>query len=288
MKKKKVLILLAVVVFLVQTACAVGGTTATTQAPPAATQDVGDQVATSVALTQAAQQVVVPPVNTIAPLQVLPTTTPEVPTFTVAPSIQGSVNYGANCRSGPGANFSSLMVYEQGALVDVIGTNMATDKTIWWVVSSSGQPECWLIDQAITISGDKTSVAKVVSPPTPTPVPPPNWSGTWACWLRGGFGGATDETANIPMTQTGNSLSGSFYSWGFSFTFVGTVSADGMLVNGTLTRGDGGKWTIVFRRNPSNLNQFRGSWYVLGNTSSDGDWCGAINGAGKPSPCKSN
>jgi hypothetical protein len=287
-KNKKIIVFLAVIVFLVQAACAVGGTTATTQAPVAPTQDIGDQVATGIALTQAAQQVVAPPVNTLAPLQVLPTTTPEVPTFTVAPSVQGSVNYGANCRSGPGANFPNLLVYEQGTLVNVIGTSMATDKTIWWQVSSSGQADCWLIDAAVTISGDKSSVAKVVSPPTPTPVPPPYWGGTWVYWIRGGFSGAADETGNINMIQSGNSLTATFYEWGYAFTINGTISADGMAVNGTMSRGDGGKWTFVLKRNPSNLNQFRGSWYIVGNTSWDGDWCGAINGAGKPSPCKSN
>lgn len=284
--KKKIIVLLAVIVFLVQAACAVGGTTATTQAP-IPTEDVGDQVATGIALTQAAQQVVVPPADTLAPLQVLPTVTPEVPTFTAVPSVQGTVNYGANCRSGPGANFQSLLVYEQGTLVDVIGTSMATDKTIWWLVSSSGQADCWLIDAAITISGDKSSVAKVVSPPTPTPPPPPYWGGNWNVWMRGGISGAADNNISISFVQSGNSLTATFYTWDTTFTFNGTVSADGMTVNGQLQSGWGGNWTVVFKRNPSNLNQFRGSWFVVGNTSLDGDWCGAINGAGKPSPCKS-
>ena len=289
MKKNKIVVIMAVIVFLVQAACAVGGTTATTQAPlPPPVENIDDQIATGIALTQAAQQVVEVPPNTPVPLAVLPTITPELPTFTTAPAVQGSVNYGANCRTGPGANFSNVVVYEQGTLVDVIGISLATDKTTWWLVSSSGQADCWLIDAAMTISGDKSSVVLVVSPPTPTPPPPPYWGGNWTYWIGGGFGGATDESGNITMVQSGNSLTGTFYEWGFAFTFNGTISADGMSVNGILTRGDGGKWTAVLRRNRSNLNQFRGSWYITGYTSSDGDWCGGINGAGKPSPCKSN
>ena len=76
--------------------------------------------------------------------------------------------------------------------------------------------------------------------------------------------------------------------YGLNFSFSGTISADGMTVNGTLHRQEGGlqNWSVVFRRNPSNLNQFRGSWSAIGFDTFDGDWCGAYGGAGKPSPCK--
>ncbi len=292
MKKKKIIVLLAVIVFLVQAACAVGGTTATTQAPPP-TEDLGNQIATGIAQTQAAQQVVEAPANTPVPLELLPTITPDLPTFTAVPSVQGSVNYGANCRTGPGANFPNVLVYEQGTLVNVIGTNNATDKSTWWLVSSAGQADCWLIDAAVAISGDKSSVVKVVSPPTPTPVPPPNWSGTWTYWTRGGFSGNAETTGSFTLVQTGSYLTSTYYEFDATNILTGTVSADGMVFNGSVSINRSGisyVLPVVFKRVPGNLNQFRGSWYNsgTGGTSWDGDFCGAINGAGKPSPCKSN
>jgi len=296
-KQKKIIVFLAVIVFLVQAACAVGGYTLGTEAPPP-NGDVGDQVATGIALTQAAQQVVQPPADTPVPPVVqppadtpvppvvLPTNTQEVP---IAASVQGTVNYGANCRSGPGANFPLVVVYDQGALVNVIGTNQATDKTTWWMVSSEGKADCWLFDEAVTITGDKSSVAKVASPPTPTPVPPPFWGGTWTHWMRGGFDGAADSSGKITFVQTGNYLTATFDMYGFTFKLTGTVSEDGMTMNGNLSRPlDGANWIVVMKRNPSNLNQFRGSWAWTVNTQFDGDWCGAINSAGKPSPCKTH
>ena len=283
---KKFIVFLAIVVLLVQSACAFGGSTSETDAS-APTQNVADQVATGVAQTQAAQLPLNPPTNTPEPVVFPPTITPELPTFTAVPAVQGTVNYGAFCRSGPGANFQSLLVYEFGSLVNVIGTNLALDQTTWWLVSSPGQAECWLIDAALSITGDKSSVIWVGSPPTPTSPPIPTWGGTWTYWMRGGFSGADDVSGKFTLTQSGNSVSTSFTQWNSQFNFVGTVSADGMTVNGSLISAWGGSWTVVFKRNASNLNQFRGSWRVVGLDSYDGDWCGATAGAAKPSPCKS-
>ena len=198
-EEEKVIVLFAVIVFLVQAACAVGGTTAT-QAPPQLRME-------AIKLRQ------VSPSHWLRsrlwwhrlirqyPLRNCLTITPEVPTFTAVPSVQGSVNYGANCRTGPGANFSNVLVYEQGTQVNVIGTNKATDESTWWLVSSSGQTDCWLIDAAVAITGDKSSVVQVVSPPTPTPVPPPSWSGTWKVWQWQGItvGNNYEVIINVAM-----------------------------------------------------------------------------------------
>ena len=285
MKNKKIIILLTVIVFLVQAACAVGGTTATTQAPPPV-ENVGNQAATGIALTQATQQVVEAPPDTPEPLEVLPTSTPEVPTFTTVLSVQGSVNYGANCRTDPGANFRNVVVLNQGTLVDVIGTSKATDNSTWWQVSNAVQADCWLIDAALTISGDKSSVVKVVSPPTPTPVPAPTWGGAWTIWM-----GQTslEEIVSINFVQNGNELTTRFYAFGTGINFVGTVSEDGMAVYGSV-RPDtiSVPFPAVFKRNPSNLNQFLGSYNWPGMTEVDAPWCGAKGGAAKPDPCKSH
>lgn len=279
---------MAVVVFLVQAACAIGTTPAATTQAPAPVENTGDLIATGIAQTLAAQPViVVVPTNTQKPLEVLPTKTPEAPAATAAPSVQGSVNYGANCRTGPGANFPNVVVYQQGTLVNIIGKNNATDGAYWWLVSSSGQTDCWLIDAAVTITGDKASVVKVVSPPTPTPVPPPSWAGTWHYWMGGGFDGASGEEGDMTITQSGNYLSWNFYEWGYYFTASGTLSTDGMTFTGKLNRSNSSyTWDVAFHRNPSNLNQFRGSWSAPGSGTWDGNWCGSINGAAKPNPCK--
>jgi len=272
----------------VQAACAVGSSA--TQ-PPQPTQDVNAVVQTGVALTQAANAPVVP-ADTLAPVVILPTMTsgPVLPTNTTAPAVQGTANYSANCRSGPGANFSMLVVISQGSKVDIIGTNKATDGSLWWLVRSTGNPDCWLVDGALSITGDKGSVAVVVSPPTPTPLPIPTWGYTWTYWIGGGFDGAVDDGGTITFTQTGNIITGTYYNWGYQFNVTGTVSADGMTVNGTATRtADSFVWPFVLKRDPSNLNQFRGSWWWTGGgTSWDGSWCGAMNGAAKPSPCKTH
>jgi hypothetical protein len=285
MRNKTVIAIVAILIFLVQAACAVGGIIPT-QAP-GPTQDVNALVSTGIALTAAANQfqmptntqqavIIIPPANTNTPEPVLPTNT-------TAPAISGVINYGANCRSGPGANFPAQVVLDKGTAVSVVGTNKATDKTTWWVVQVSGKPDCWVIDDAVTITGDKASVVVVVSPATPTPIPPPSWDGVWTMWIEGGYEGTSGSGDQIRFTQTGTVLTTAFNMWGYEFTFLGYVSADGMSANGTLTRTvDNAKFPVVFLRIATNLNQFKGSWISGG---LDGNWCGAKNGAGKPDPC---
>ena len=185
-----------------------------------------------------------------------------------------------------GRIFPMLVVLSQGTLVDVVGTSKATDNSKWWLVSSAGQADCWLIDAAVMITGDKASVAQVVSPPTPTPPPPPTWGGSWKIWM-----GQTgiDEVLTINFVQSGNELTTRFYAFGTGVNFVGTVSADGMSVYGTV-RPDSISvpFSAVFKRNPSNLNQFMGSYNWPGMTDVDAPWCGAKGGAAKPDPCKSH
>jgi len=251
-------------------------------------------IGTNIALTQAANVPVVP-ADTLAPVVVLPTMTsaPVLPTNTVAPAVSGVINYTANCRSGPGANFPVLVVLNPGAQVSITGTNKATDGSLWWVVQSAGNPDCWLVDGAVSITGNKGSVAVVVSPPTPTPLPIPTWTGTWTFWLGGGFDGAVDEIVTATFAQSGNTVTTSFTAWtGLHFVFTGTATADGMTVNGQLVRDYppySGNWVVVLKRVPGNINQFRGSWYWAGGGSSyDGAWCGATHGATEPSPCKTH
>jgi hypothetical protein len=293
MKKKTIIVFIAVFVFLVQAACAVdiSGLTGT-QEPQPATQDVSGLVSTSVALTQAAQQVNNPPTNqppdVVATTEipaVIPSITASIPTNTTAPAVQGTVNYSANCRLGPGANFRNVAILDQNTQVAVVGKNEIAGVP-WWLVRSAGLADCWLIDEAVTISGDKASVAFVVSPPTPTPVPPPTWGGTWTFWQSGGFSGDEGYSGPLVIIQSGNVVTWNYKLGSTAFSGIGTVSLDGMTVSAKETSSDGSfTWDTILRRNPANLNQFRGSWGV-GNSSWDGAFCGAIKNAGKPSPCK--
>ena len=218
MKKNWIIPVLAIVLFLVQAACAVGATA--TQAPDP-TVNVDSQISTGIALTSAAQEVnVIPPTDTQQPAIELPTSTPEIPTATEAPSVQGTVNQSAYCRSGPGGNFPYLVIFDLGVDVEIIGQNKDTDGSQWWVVRSSGNEDCWIADQAVTFDGDKSIVANVSSPPTPTPVPPPTWSGTWTHWMRGGFSGATDASGQLWSTgNTHKQHSRRIYTWDTSGQF---------------------------------------------------------------------
>ena len=248
-------------------------------------------IGTNIALTQAANVPVVP-ADTLAPVVVLPTMTsaPVLPTNTVAPAVSGVINYTANCRSGPGANFPMLVILNPGTQVSITGTNKATDGSLWWVVQSAGNPDCWVVDGAVSITGNKGSVVVVVSPPTPTPIPPPSWTNDWFIWQWQGvtLGGEYESHTTLTMVQTGNYATWSYTIESIYYHGSGTVSPDGMLIIGTETDMYNRSYGVRFERNPSNLNQFRGRWWWAGNESSDGAYCGSINGAPKPSPCKPN
>lgn len=299
MRRKTTIVLIAVMVFIVQAACSLGSIVPQGSVP---TQDVNSLVATNVALTQAAQIVIVPtntsgffnvpPINTTAPLnQPTNTTAPLIlPTNTTAPlsGVTGVVNYGANCRTGPGANFPVVVILPEKTKVDITGKAKATDKSQWWLVRSSGNSDCWLIAAALAITGDTNSVPEVPSPATPTPLPPPFWGGDWTIWIWG-YGDESSQTqTSLIFVQSGNNLTSTFFLFDKTFNFNGTVSDDGMTVHGNLNGawkdGFNYNWDVAFYRNPSNLNQFRGAW-GFGSSSNVGGWCGATNGASRPSPC---
>jgi uncharacterized protein YraI len=250
------------------------------------TLDVQNQAATLVAQTQAAAAVVAPVQPVVAPIEIPTIAVP--PTTAPVASVKATAIKNANCRSGPASNFDYLSVLNQGASADVIGKN--TDFGKWWKVKLVDGTECWVVDDAVTLAGDTGSLALLESPKTPTPVPPPSWAGNWTMKLSGSFEntGADVNVFNTSITQSGNSISFSYNMWSQEFSCFGTVSADGMTVNGTMVSSDGGgrTWNFYFVRVPSNLNQFRGKYWWGGDASMDGMSCGAKNGAALPDPCR--
>jgi uncharacterized protein YraI len=248
------------------------------------TLDVQNAVATLQAQTQAAAPVV-PPTSAV------PTLAPVVPTVaappTEVPVVKVTANVNANCRSGPGGNFDYMGVLNQGQSADVIGK--FTGNGTWWKVKL-GDKECWVTGDAVAVTGDANSVAMLVSPPTPTPVPPPNWTGSWTILFSDN---PTSPEINasviyITMTQTGQTVTANFVSGGsphFNISIVGTVSADGKTVNGTLTYSTT-PYVLLLVRTAENIKQFRGKFYAASNPGFDGAMCGGTGGASYPSPCR--
>ena len=90
---------------------------------------------------------------------------------------------------------------------------------------------------AVTITGNGDAVAMLVSPPTPTPIPPPSWTGIWNMRITlNSWNPAVGETPfTTTMYQNGNTVSFEFTAAGNSFRVNGTLSADGMILDGKLT-----------------------------------------------------
>ncbi|MBM3152692.1 MAG: hypothetical protein FJZ96_10930 [Chloroflexi bacterium] len=234
-----------------------------------------DRDATSVALTIEAGQQVVPPVQQNPPQQ--PTQTPE-------PDVMATANVNANCRSGPGGNFDFLGSLKQGESVPVIGQNTVFEP--WWQLELSDGTQCWVTGESLTVNGNTDNIPHVASPATPTPKVL-TWAGTWDIWVRSGISGYTNAEGTMTCTQTGTTVNcGPFLLYNLSWTIYGTSGADNMTFLGTLRRGDGAQFNMRWYRNESNLDQFGGAWWMGSDMSTDGDWCGSINDAPKPDPCK--
>lgn len=286
MKKK---LFITVITLLLLTSCSFGKPAEPTVDPMIAALEgtiaVQNAAATMLAQQAAQTQAALPP--TPEPTEAPPTEAPTLePTATVEQPVRATANVNANCRFGPYANFAVVEILHQGATADVIGQNNANGQ--WWKVKLASGSECWIYGPNLAINGDTSKVAQVVSPATPTPVPPPNWNGTWTLKLAQDFQNAESAkvTLSVNMVQTGNELRYSFSLGPSSFNAYLTVSADGMSAAGSLNRNDGLSWSLKFIRNPDNLSQFRGKWYWPSDQGLDGDNCGYKDGAGFPEPCR--
>lgn len=106
-----------------------------------------------------------PPTFTPAPTQ---TNAPPQPT--AVPPLLAEVNVlRLNVRTGPGTDYPSLGLIDQGVELEITGQN--PDGSWWEFCCFAGQP-AWAIAEALTPLGDTANVPVVLSiPPTPEPTP---------------------------------------------------------------------------------------------------------------------
>jgi uncharacterized protein YgiM (DUF1202 family) len=284
-------VLISVAILMVFSACSLLPAATPTVDPVAQaiaqTMAVQNAAATLIAQSQPLTQPTAGPVPTVA---VAPTVAP-IPTNpppTAVPAVKVTATKNANCRSGPGGNFDYLGVLNLGETANVLGKNLSHG-TWWKVTLASSGKECWVTGDAVTLSGDANTVPLLVSPPTPTPVPPPNWNGLWNMGISMDSWDPTYHFVpfTTTMTQTGNSVYFNFTTNGINFSVSGTVSPNGLQFNGYLTQaGTSSKWAILMVRSLDKLDQIKGRWNVVGSSVDDGNFCGYKNGAGFPSPCR--
>ncbi|MBM3152693.1 MAG: SH3 domain-containing protein [Chloroflexi bacterium] len=238
-----------------------------------------DTVATSVALTQAAQQVA-PPAQNPPPQQ------PAQPTQTLEPDVMATAIVNANCRSGPDVIFDYLATLKLGDSAKVIGMNDTYGD--WWQLELNNGTQCWIQADSLTFTGDTKNVAFVTSPATPTPKPKPSWAGGWtSAQMMSANNPNNVEVKTLIIVQNGNTITFSFPAFGNTYNATGVVSDDGLSIDGRAQRANGTdpiRFTFVMV--DTNTDQFRGQWYLEGNPSWNGDWCGARNGEIRPTPCR--
>lgn len=209
----------------------------------------------------------------------LPSDTPTI-TLTPTPDIpQVSVSQNTNCRTGPAVYFGYVTIINVGQLIEVVGVQAdGNDYVI--VKNPNGSGNCWLwLRYADKTDFSVYNLPSFDTPPTPTPTYTPtpsfDWNGSWQFWV-GGL-----NFVDVSVTQSGNTISGSFLlGGGDTISFSGTLSESFQVATGTWENSSGPTGTFQWQMKSGNLNQFVGN----GDGGSD-EWCGAKNGASKPSPC---
>jgi hypothetical protein len=208
-----------------------------------------------------------------------PTITPS-PTITLTPTPDKpmvSVSVDTNCRTGPGQPYDIIGALLVGEQAEVVGA--AVNGGYWIIKNPDRAGECWLWANYASVVGETSGLPKLTPPPTPTPsfTPTPiyNWTGTWTTSF--GKPNMQHETIVISLSQTNNTVAGSFTFGTDIVNLSGTLSAD----YSTLT----GVWTSLPSSGPFvfkliDLNQFVGN-----RNNGDYEWCGHRAGAGLPSPC---
>ena len=159
-----------IVLALLLTSCSILGNKAEPAVDPAiaamqSTLAVQQAVATFSAQTQAAQA---QPTEEVAAAEPTATLTTEPPA--AADVLRASANINVNCRMGPAAVFTLVVSLKAGETVEVIGKN--TDNGLYWKVKTENGKECWLLGDAVSLSGSADAVAMLVAPATPTPSSP--------------------------------------------------------------------------------------------------------------------
>ncbi|MCW5874099.1 MAG: hypothetical protein KIS88_05585 [Anaerolineales bacterium] len=207
------------------------------------------------------------------------------PTHTLEPTLGTayvSVTQDTNCRSGPSVAYRLITTITAGQQVEVIKTFAGSDYVVINNPNSSG--DCWLwLRYATATDFSAYDLPTATQPPTPTatftptvtPTPLPSFGG--GAWTGKTHNGATSYTNPITFNISGNSISGSTI-WALqTYTFTGTVSANGQQANGTWSSSGGGvgNWTAYLLNN----NQFNGT------IGAGWSFCGWRGGAGEPGAC---
>ena len=246
-------------------------------------------IQTSVAGTLAIEDEVEPeqPAPTEAPESVVDTPEPTItltPTITMTPTpdvAMVTVSLNTNCRIGPGPNYGIVGALVVGQEVEVVG--VSEDGQYWVIKNPTRAGECWLWGHHASVVGPTEELPRRTPPPTPTPSPTPtptltptpvyDWSGTWTTSQQ--FEGVSEEYI-IELTQSNDTVTGSYMRLGLLVTMNGTLSADKQVLSGTISNDTG---SAPFTLRLINLNQF------IGNADETVAWCGHREGAGLPSPC---
>jgi hypothetical protein len=203
------------------------------------------------------------------------TSTPEpssTPTITQTETPEGvfaALTANTHCRTGPLSIYDLIATVLTGQQVRITGRNSAGD--YWYVTAPNGR-DCWMWGRYAQVSGETSQIPVFTPPPTPTPTFV--WAGDWTVWIG-------EIMGSMSLVQSGSNVSGTLTSPDASFTLTGTTSNAGRDLSGEVFD-DGMENVADFAFHMlDNTDQFRGSY----TDPEAGVWCGARDGAEKPSPC---
>lgn len=128
-----------------------------------------------------------------------------------------------------------------------------------------------------------TATATRTLPPAPTATrtnnPDYNYSGSWNIrW--------DSSTYSMSVTISGNNFSGTMSTGVLTYTYSGTLSNAGQVVNGSWSHQNGGTGDFQIQIKSGNVNQFIGSKTDDGSGMPASEFCGWRSGTSMPSPCK--
>ena len=203
------------------------------------------------------------------------------PTVPGKPAVTANVN--ANVREGPSTDFKGVGALLSGQSATIEGRDITG--TWFFIVFTAGPGgKAWIAASTVSTSGDINSVPVVNSPPpytatpsstpltptasatsaeTATPTTKLLWAGTWDLECP------PFDCQNTSLTVNGSNVTGSFNfddgsGAGFQVAnLVGTLSADGKTLTGTITRPGVSpeSFTVTLTGGGTFVNQqFRGTW----------------------------
>ncbi len=205
-----------------------------------------------------------------------PSVATETPTITLTPTSSipyVSVAENTNCRTGPSSNYGFVTLITTGVQLEVLKIFNSANYVV--IRNPNGSGDCWLwLQYATPANFAAYNLPVATQPPTPTntatPTPSYIWDGDWTTSVNGAI-------CSMALTESGNTVSGSYTCPTYTGTVTGTLSANRRTLSGTWTTIGSGSFT--WQRKTVNTNQFVGNW--------DGTeyWCGARDGASLPDPC---